>query len=345
MRIINEDQVALMNDKLPKAGKLSGNVVVIGGGNIGADVARSAVRAGAESVFMYALEGYDELPMGVEDRTECEEEGISVNGGWGPVEITKKNGKVSGIKFHKCVSVKNAEGRFDPKFDDSVTEEARCQMVLYCIGQRPDWGKLLTGVNVETDKRGLVIADPLTYQTSEPDIFAGGDIYTGQKFCIDAIAAGKEASISINRFVWPGHSLTLARDRREYKALDKSDLDFNHISWDNIKRQIPKVDAAKAGTKRNESLTFTEEQLKAETARCLGCGATKVDQNRCIGCGVCTTRCKFDAIHLIKKFNEPVHSIRFRKNYVENYRKNREMKIAVKKFIEKDNSRGDASKR
>ncbi len=108
---------------------------------------------------------------------------------------------------------------------------------------------------------------------------------------------------------------------------------------------MPGVDKAKGGTKRNESLTFTEEQLKAETARCLGCGATIVDQNRCIGCGVCTTRCKFDAIHLIKKFDEPVHSIRFRKKYVENYRKNREMKIAVKKFIEKDNNRGDAGKR
>ena len=326
--------------------ELSGNVVVIGGGSIGADVARTAKRYGAKKVDLYCLESYEEMPMGEEDQAYCKEDGIRIHDGWGQTEIaTTKDGRVKGIKFRKCISVKNEEGRFDPKFDDSVTEEARCQMVLYCIGQRPDWGKLLTGVNVETDRRGLVIADPLTYQTSEPDIFAGGDIYTGQKFCIDAIAAGKEASISINRFVWPGHSLTLARDKREYTALDKSDLDFNHISWDNIKRQIPKVDASKVGTKRNESLTFTEEQLKAETARCLGCGATKVDQNRCIGCGVCTTRCKFDAIHLIKKFNEPIHSIRFRKKYVEDYRKNREMKIAVKKFIKEDNNRGDAGKR
>ena len=165
------------------------------------------------------------------------------------------------------------------------------------------------------------------------------DIYTGQKFCIDAIAAGKEASISINRFVWPGHSLTLARDRREFTALDKSDLDFDHISWDNIKRQVPGVDKAKKGTKRNESLTFTEQQLKAETARCLGCGATVVDQYKCFGCGVCTTRCRFDAIHLIKKFDEPIHSIRFREKFVENYRKERDMKIAVRKFREEENKK------
>jgi len=326
--------------------ELSGNVVVIGGGSIGADVARTAKRYGAKKVDLYCLEAYDEMPMGEEDQAYCKEDGITIHDGWGQTEVvTTKAGKVSGIKFRKCVSVKNKEGRFDPKFDNSITEEAKCRTILYCIGQRPDWGKLLTGVNVELTERGFVKADPLTYQTSEPDIFAGGDIYTGQKFCIDAIAAGKEASISINRFVWPGHSLTLARDKREYTALDKSDLDFDHISWDNIKRQVPGVDKAKAGTKRNESLTFTEEQLKAETARCLGCGATVVDQNKCFGCGVCTTRCKFDAIHLVKKFDEPIHSIRFREKFVENYRKEREMKIAVKKFIKEDNSRGDASRR
>ena len=319
---------------------LSGNVVVIGGGSIGADVARTAKRYGAKKVDLYCLESYDEMPMGEEDQEYCKEDGITIHDGWGQTEVvTTKAGKVSGIKFRKCVSVKDKNGKFAPKFDDKVTEEAKCTTVLYCIGQRPDWGKLLTGVNVELTDRGFVKADPLTYQTSEPDIFAGGDIYTGQKFCIDAIAAGKEASISINRFVWPGHSLTLARDRREFTALDKGDLDFDHISWDNIKRQVPGVDKAKKGTKRNESLTFTEQQLKAETARCLGCGATVVDQNKCFGCGVCTTRCKFDAIHLIKKFDEPIHSIRFREKFVENYRKERDMKIAVRKFREEENKK------
>ena len=317
--------------------ELSGNVVVIGGGSIGADVARTAKRYGAKKVDLYCLESYDEMPMGEEDQAYCKEDGVAIHDGWGQTEVVAKNGKVTGIKFRKCISVKDKDGKFAPRFDDKITEEAKCDTVLYCIGQRPDWGSLLTGVDVELTDRGFVKADPLTYQTSEPDIFAGGDIYTGQKFCIDAIAAGKEASVSINRFVWPGHSLTLARDRREFTALDKSDLDFDHISWDNIKRQVPGVDKAKAGTKRNESLTFTEEQLKAETARCLGCGATVVDQNKCFGCGVCTTRCKFDAIHLIKKFDEPIHSIRFRSKFVENYRRQRDMKIAVRKFREEEN--------
>ena len=89
--------------------------------------------------------------------------------------------------------------------------------------------------------------------------------------------------------------------------------------------------AAKAHTRRDERITFTEEQLKKETARCLGCGATIVDQNRCIGCGLCTTRCKFDAIHLVKKFNESIHPVRNRKKFVENYRQEREIKIKIAK--------------
>ena len=269
--------------------------------------------------------------MGDEDKGLCAEDGVSIHAGWGQTEVTVRDGRCAGISFRKCVSVRDEEGRFAPKFDDSVTETAECETVLYCIGQKPDWGTLVEGTGVELDARGLVICDPLTYQTSVYDIFAGGDIYTGQKFCIDAIAAGKQGAISINRAVWEGHSVSLARDRREYKALDKSDLDYENISYDNTSRQVPGVCASKVRTKSDERLTFTEEQLKKETARCLGCGATVVDQNICIGCGLCTTRCKFDAIHLIRKFNEPVHSIRFRKKFVENYHREREQRIALKK--------------
>ena len=314
--------------------QLSGKVVVIGGGNIGADVARTAIRYGADSVDLYCLESFDDMPMGEEDKGLCAEDGVKIHAGWGQTAVGTENGRCRSISFRKCISVRNEEGKFDPKFDDSVTETAECDTVLYCIGQRPDWGRLLEGTGVELDGRGLVIADPLTYQTTEPDIFAGGDIYTGQKFCIDAIAAGKQGAISINRAVWEGHSLSLARDRREYWALDKSDLDFDNISYDNTSRQVPGVAADKVHSKSDERLTFTEEQLKLETARCLGCGATIVDQNRCIGCGLCTTRCKFDAIHLVRKFNEPVHSIRFRKKRVEEYRIEREQKIALRKAKE-----------
>ena len=278
--------------------KLAGKVVVIGGGNIASDVARTAVRCGAESVTLYCLESYDEMPMGEEDRSECERDGITVRAGWGQTEIVTENGKCAGIRFRRCLSVKNAEGRFAPTFDDGETEEAACTTVLYCIGQHADWGELLAGTKVEFNPNGTVKADPLTYQTAEPDIFVGGDAYTGQKFAIDAIAAGKEGAVSLHRFVQPNTSLTIGRNRRQFIELDKTNAVIDINSFDNTPRQRPGYNEELRRTMKDGRECFTEEQVKAETARCLGCGASVVDPNKCIGCGVCTTRCGFDAIHL-----------------------------------------------
>lgn len=281
--------------------KLHGNVVVIGGGSIGADVARTAVRCGPQKVSLYCLESYEEMPMGEEDRSECERDGIDIHAGWGQTAITAKDGKAAGISFRKCTSVKDAWGHFAPQFDDSVTETADCDFVLYCIGQRPELNDLLAGTKVTFNANKTIKADPLTYQTEDADIFVGGDIYTGQKFVIDAIAAGKEAAISLHRHVHEGQSLTLGRDRRHYVALNKDAALISPADVDRGPRQIPGYNEAKARTFGDARMSFTEEQIRKETARCLSCGATKVDEYLCIGCGQCTTRCKFDAIHLVKK--------------------------------------------
>ena len=235
--------------------------------------------------------------MGEEDRGECEREGITIHAGWGQTEIVEQDGKCAGIRFRKCLSVKNAEGRFDPKFDDAVTEETACDMVLYCIGQKVEWKELLTGTKVEFNPNGTVKADPVTYQTAEPDIFVGGDAYTGQKFAIDAIAAGKQGAVSLHR--WVQHAtLTIGRDRRQFIELDKENALIAIDSYDNTPRQQIGYNEALRKTFRDERVAFTEEQVKKETARCLGCGASIVDPNKCIGCGICTTKCAFDAIHL-----------------------------------------------
>ena len=282
---------------------LSGRVVVIGGGNIGADVARTALRCGAEKVSLYCLEDYDSMPMGVEDRTECEEDGIEIHAGWGQTEILAENGKCSGIRFRKCLSVRNAEGRFAPTFDDNTTEEVPCDMVLYCIGQKVDWKGLLTGTAVELNPNGTAKADPVTYQTAEPDIFVGGDVYTGQKFAIDAIAAGKQGAVSLHRWVQDA-TPTIGRDKREFIELDKNNLLLEEASYDNTPRQRIGYNETLRKTFKDGRVAFTEEQVKAETARCLGCGASVVDPNKCIGCGICTTRCAFDAIHLHRDLPE-----------------------------------------
>ena len=283
--------------------ELSSRVVVIGGGNIGADVARTALRCGAEKVSLYCLEDYDSMPMGVEDRTECEEDGIEIHAGWGQTEILAENGKCSGIRFRKCLSVRNAEGRFAPTFDDNTTEEVPCDMVLYCIGQKVDWKGLLTGTAVELNPNGTAKADPVTYQTAEPDIFVGGDVYTGQKFAIDAIAAGKQGAVSLHRWVQDA-TLTIGRDKREFIELDKNNLLLEEASYDNTPRQRIGYNETLRKTFKDGRVAFTEEQVKAETARCLGCGASVVDPNKCIGCGICTTRCAFDAIHLHRDLPE-----------------------------------------
>ena len=276
---------------------LSGRVVVIGGGNIAADVARTAVRCGAEKVSLYCLEGYDEMPMGEEDRSECERDGVAVYAGWGPREVSVEGGKAAGVSFVKCLKVKDENGRFAPVYDENTVQVAPCTTVLFCIGQKVEWRELLSGTAVEFDPSGTAKADPVTYQTAEADIFVGGDAFTGQKFAIDAIAAGKQGAVSLHRFV-QGATLTIGRDRRQFIELDKKSALIAVDSYDNTPRQRVGYNEALRNTFRDERVAFTAQQVRAETARCLGCGASIVDPNKCIGCGVCTTKCAFDAIHL-----------------------------------------------
>lgn len=279
---------------------LTGRTIVVGGGNVAVDVARSAVRAGGLEVSMYCLEDKDSMPAAEDEVEEAAGEGITVNHGWGPKEILTSDGKVTGIVFKKCTSVFDSEGRFNPQYDESECITVECENVLMSIGQSIIWGNLLEGSKVELGRGNGAAADSLTYQTAQPDIFVGGDVYTGPKFAIDAIAAGKEAAVSIHRFVHEGQSLTIGRNRREFVELNKDNLVIPADSYDHAGRQTPGhqkgVDAK--STFHDTRLAFTEEQVKAETARCLGCGATAVDENKCIGCGVCTTKCEFDAIHL-----------------------------------------------
>lgn len=276
---------------------LSGRVVVIGGGNIAADVARTAVRCGAENVSLYCLEGYDEMPMGEEDRSECERDGVAVYAGWGPREVSVEGGKAAGVSFVKCLKVRDENGRFAPVYDENTVQVAPCTTVLFCIGQKAEWRELLSGTAVEFDPNGTAKADPVTYQTAEADIFVGGDAFTGQKFAIDAIAAGKQGAVSLHRFV-QGATLTIGRDRRQFIELDKKSALIAVDSYDNTPRQRVGYNEVLRNTFRDERVAFTAQQVRAETARCLGCGASIVDPNKCIGCGVCTTKCAFDAIHL-----------------------------------------------
>ena len=223
--------------KRPTIGK---QVAVIGGGNVAIDVARAAVRRGADVTLLYRR-SREEMPAADEEVAEAEAEGIKFRFLSAPVEILGEKGKVTAIK-------------------------------------------------VETMTLG------------EPDVFAGGDLVTGPKFAIDAIAAGKEAAVSIHRFVHPGQSQLIGRDHRDYKSLDPATVAVPIESFDNTPRQHAHDGSAEEAKKTFHDLrgVFTEEQMKKETERCLGCGAVVLNEDQCIGCGICTTKCKFDAIRLEK---------------------------------------------
>jgi len=306
---------------------ISGKVVVIGGGNVAVDVARAAVRTDAASVTMYCLESEKEMPASADEIEEATEEGITVNNGWGPKRIIVEGGKVKGVEFKKCTAVFDVDGRFAPKYDEEKTITVEADRVLVSIGQSILWGNLLVGLSVDINGNGTAKGDELTYQTREADVFVGGDACTGPKFAIDAITAGKQAAISMHRKVWPGQSLTIGRDRHIYKMLNKGDLVVD--DYDHTPRQKPNRTPGDAKTNfHDQRCTFTEEQLKKETERCLGCGVSIVDQNVCLGCGVCTTKCKFDAITLEKKFDGKMVPLEQTVETVMLYAAERQQKIA-----------------
>ncbi len=273
--------------------KVGGNVVVVGGGNVAIDAARVAKRSGAASVTMLSLETEDIMPASPEERTEAREDGVVLNPGWGPKEVLGE-GKAQQIVFKKCVSVFDENHRFAPKYDENELITLDADLVIFAIGQTVVLKDLLKDTKVEFFRGVYPVADKLTYQTAEEDIFTGGDCFTGPKFAIDAIAAGKEAAESLHRYVQHGH-MTIGRNRRDFIELDKDNIVVP--SYDNSSRQV-EGHTDPADPFKEYKLTLTEEQVRKETARCLGCGASVVDENKCIGCGVCTTKCAFDAIHL-----------------------------------------------
>ena len=277
---------------------LEGDVVVVGGGNVAIDAARISSRCTDAKISMFCLEAREKMPASNEEIEEALEEGIELNCGWGPKEVLEEDGHVSGVVFKKCTRVFDAQGRFSPEYDENDTVTIPCRHVIFSVGQAIDWGHMLDNLHVELRPNGGALANKLTYQTSEPDIFVGGDVYTGPKFAIDAIAAGREGAISLHRYVHEHCTLTIGRNRRDFIELDKENIKVE--TYDSSSRQIPsKADVKEqAKTFRDLSQSLTEEQVKKETSRCLSCGASVVDPNKCIGCGVCTTKCMFDAIHL-----------------------------------------------
>ena len=283
--------------------EIGAKVAVIGGGNVAMDVCRTAVRLGADEVYVIYRRSQDEMPADKEEVAEAMAEGVKFRFLNAPAEILGENGMVKALKVEIMeLGEADEKGRRKP-VGTGRFEEIEVGAVIGAIGQKIDLG----GIDAEgmvMNLNGTIAADPVTLQTAQPDIFVGGDVYTGPKFAIDAIAAGREGAVSLHRFVHEGQSLTIARNRRHFIELDKNNVVIPVDGFDSAERQSVAHDASKAKTFSNDRITFTEDQVKKEAARCLGCGATEVDENRCLGCGLCTTRCEFDAIHLSRDLPE-----------------------------------------
>ena len=320
-----------------KLKKLTGDVVVIGGGNAAIDVARAALRLTKGSVNMYCLEKDEEMPTVPDEKNAGIADGVVINNSWAPKAILGEGGKVTGIELMRCVSVRDASGKFAPVYDENETITVPCSNVLVAIGQRSVYGDVLAGTAAETADGRLIAHDAVTFQSNEPDIFVGGDCATGPKYTIDAIATGREGGVSIHRFVNKGQTLTIHRNTREFKELNKDDIVLPTEKIKKPARAAVAIDSKKVRTMQDDRVTFTEEQIRSEASRCLSCGRSVVDPNKCIGCGICTTKCEFDAIHLkrVRPQNSKMIPAEDKFKAIGPYAAKRQVKIIKKSLAEK----------
>ncbi|MBW1971447.1 MAG: FAD-dependent oxidoreductase, partial [Deltaproteobacteria bacterium] len=269
---------------LGKKVEVAKRVIVIGGGNVAADVARSALRLGAKEVEMVCLENDEEMPAHPLEVVQCKEEGIKIHNRWGPKRILSEGGRVTGIEFMRCTSVFDEMGRFSPTFDEDTTITIPTDMVILAIGQATDLS-FLEGTKIETTPRGIIKTDPLTLETTMPGVFAGGDVVTGPATAIQAVSQGKEAAISIDRFL-KGEDLRVGRKKKEPYVVDRvpENLEYKPRVRMNY---LPPEERIKDFSE--VAVGFSEEQARREAERCLSC-------RQCLGCGICDEVCEPKAI-------------------------------------------------
>lgn len=311
------------------ASPIAENAVVIGGGNVAIDVARAAVRLDASKVDLFCLEKDEEMPMAQDEKAEALGEGVQINNSWGPARFIGGNGKLTAVEFKRCISVFDENHRFSPVYDENDTCIVPCKDAYITIGQAMNWGALLDGTKATLGRGNRMTVAETSYQSAEEDIFGGGDCVTGPGLAIDAIATGKSGAISIHRYL-RGQDLLMRRER-EYKAVNKDTANFG--GFDRMPRQRPLAANHKEAVETMKDLrkSLTEEQLRKEAERCLGCGVSVLDPAKCIGCGLCYTRCEFDAIKLKKIADiEPTDSVEEYMQICTEYAQKRAANLAAK---------------
>jgi NADH-quinone oxidoreductase subunit F len=255
---------------------LSGKTVIIGGGNVAVDVARTALRAGAQEAQIFCLEPRDEMPAWEQDVDEAIEEGIIINPDLSPSKITQEKGRVTGIEFTRCICVFDDEGCFNPTCDLEDTRFVEADNVIISIGQAADMSFLSADSQLERELWGTLVVDTNTLATNVPGVFAGGDFTTGPTFVIRAIASGRRAAIAIDKYLGGDRSRVYIPDEKSPRhtgtklALEKEDLE------DKPRVQVEYEDARdRINDFREVEKGFSEEEAYREAIRCLRCDLEK----------------------------------------------------------------------
>jgi NADPH-dependent glutamate synthase beta subunit-like oxidoreductase len=289
------------------------DAVVVGGGNVAYDVARSVLRQiaydtartaarlpGVARVRLVSLEGLEEMPADTAEILEGDEEGVERLNGWGPVEILRDAaGAVRGIRFRRCLRVYGEDRRFAPVYDDSERLTLECDSVMLAVGQAPQLGFLEDGgADVEQFRPGWPKTDPETLATTAPGVFVAGDLAHGTRLLIDAVASGKAAARSVYQY------LTGARlESRVLTTYLVEERYRRERGYESIRRVA--VPLAEPGERLShpEALVekgYTQEQAVREASRCLDCGVTPVfDGTRCVLCGGCADVCPTLCLKLV----------------------------------------------
>jgi NADPH-dependent glutamate synthase beta subunit-like oxidoreductase/2,4-dienoyl-CoA reductase-like NADH-dependent reductase (Old Yellow Enzyme family) len=263
----------LLNDvNLGKEVRIGNRVVVIGGGNVAIDSAMTALRLGAEKVQLVCLESQEEMPAFKDQIEDAVEEGIRIHAGWGPKRI-KGNGKVSGVDFLRCNSVFDKEGRFSPRCDETISTTLDADTIIIAIGQAVDRAPLEGESRIGLTPFGTIEVLGYTLETGYPGVFAGGDVTTGPKSVVDAVAAGKTAAELIDRFL-QGRSLIREDPYSPFvkmvRPLAFVDPSETVLTENSLRTVPPKLSAAERRDHFREIVgTLSEEQAVQETKRCL----------------------------------------------------------------------------
>jgi NADH-quinone oxidoreductase subunit F len=256
---------------------LSGRVVVVGGGNVAIDVARTAYRVGAKEVQLFCLEARDEMPAWEKEVMEAVEEGIIINPSWGPKRILREKGRVTGIEFVRCVSVFDGEGRFNPAFDEEVKQLVETETVIISVGQAPDISFLSKDSQLEMALwRGSLKVDENTLSTNIPSVFAGGDFTTGPTFVIRAISSGRRAALAIHRYLQGEQGWLTIVDEKSPLHVDRG-LALEEETTEEKPRAKLAMEKPEERTRdfREVEIGFSEEEAWYEAKRCLRCDLEK----------------------------------------------------------------------